>query len=82
MWLQNVSNGRYFPYSEFLEKHTSMIRVYNNPFKIEEDKLKKETIEDANERLYDSFSDDDCSTITEIIEKQNKSASKKGRPKK
>ena len=32
MWLKNTRNDTYYPYSEFLEKHSGMIRVYDNPF--------------------------------------------------
>lgn len=32
MWLKNTRNDTYYPYSEFLSKHSGMIIVKDNPF--------------------------------------------------
>lgn len=50
MWLKNTENGRYYPYTDFLEQHYNMIRVYNNPF--EETPVVEDTPEEAEEIRY------------------------------
>ena len=82
MWLQNVSNGRYYPYNEFLEQHYDMIKVYNNPFTTPETQLKKESVEDAEERRFGDEDAEDFETIEEIIAKPVKPPIKKGKTKK
>lgn len=81
MWLQNVNNGRYYPYNEFLEQHYGMIRVYDNPFSSPEKKIRKETVEEAEERIF-AAEEPEEEVETEVEEVSIKPPIKKGKAKK
>lgn len=68
-WLQNVENGRYYPYTDFLAQHNSMIEVYTNPFTTPEPLIEKETIEEAEERIFNSIEEEVIEEKEEVTPK-------------
>ena len=55
MWLQNVNDGTYYPYTDLLAAHYGMIVVHEDPFKkavapVEvTEELEPETLEEATQ---------------------------------
>lgn len=93
MWLQNVDNGRYYPYTEFLAQAPSMIVVYQNPFNTPTKPVEEQPVEKEEEIVYDEVSNTEEITEEEIIAEEvltpkpavkrvAKPALKKGKPKK
>ena len=87
MWLQNLTNGRYYPYTDFLASGNDMIVVYDNPYTTPKDLIEKETPEEAEERRIEEIEEvvaveEPVVTTKPAPKRIAKPVVKKGKPKK